>query len=147
MNCVVSSGPTVIQAGEGIIFYDGHCALCHAAVRFVVARDKHAAFRFAALGGETFQRLVPQSAREGLPDSIVLRTSGGELLTRSAAVIYILTRLSPGWRRTGKILRIVPRGVRDWGYDLVARIRRKIFPPPKDICPVLPENLRERFEP
>jgi predicted DCC family thiol-disulfide oxidoreductase YuxK len=136
----------VIQAQDEIIFYDGHCALCHAAVRFVVTRDKEAAFRFAPLQGETFQRLVPQSARAGLPDSIVLRTSGGELLTRSAAVIYIFSRLSSGWRGVAKMLRLVPRGVRDWGYDLVARVRRRILPPPKDICPVLPENLRERLE-
>lgn len=136
------------RSGDDIIFYDGHCALCHAAVRFVVARDKQAAFRFAPLQGETFQRLVgaTEELPAGLPDSIVLRTSGGELLTRSAAVIYILSRLSRGWRGAAKILRWVPRGVRDWGYDLVARIRRKIFPPPKDICPVLPDNLRERFE-
>ena len=136
----------MIRACDDIIFYDGHCALCHAAVRFVVARDKAAVFRFAPLQGETFQRLIPQSIQGGLPDSIVLRTSTGELLTRSAAVIYIFSRLSPGWRAAGKMLRVLPRGLRDWGYDLVARIRRKIFPPPKDICPVVPDNLRERFE-
>jgi predicted DCC family thiol-disulfide oxidoreductase YuxK len=115
-------------------------------VRFVVARDKQAAFRFAPLQGETFRRLIPQTLQAGLPDSIVLRTSGGEMLTRSAAVIYIFSRLSPGWRTVAKMLRVVPRGVRDWGYDLVAKLRRRVFPPPKDICPVLPENLRERFE-
>jgi len=136
----------VVHPEEEIIFYDGHCALCHAMVRFVVARDQAAAFHFAPLQGETFGRLVPPSALAGLPDSIVLRTRGGELLTRSTAVIFILAQLSPGWRGLAKILRLVPRAVRDWGYDLIARLRRRISPRPKDICPVLPDNLRKRSE-
>ena|SRR5437868_1338911 len=135
-----------MQAGRDIIFYDGNCGLCHATVRFVAARDKAAAFQFAPLRGETFQKLIPQEIRAGLPDSIVLRRSSGELLTRSAAVIYILSRLSPGWQVAAKIVRAVPGVLRDWGYDLVARMRRKVLAPPKNICPVLPEGLRDRFE-
>ena len=51
-----------------IIFYDGHCGLCHAAVRFVVARDdREEGFVFAPLGGETFREtlLLPIAGQTG----------------------------------------------------------------------------------
>ena len=70
-----------------LLFYDGGCGLCHRAVRFVLWADPEGrAFRFAPLGGDTFQALVSAGERERLPDSLVVRTTeDGRLLTRSTA--------------------------------------------------------------
>ena len=92
-----------------MVFYDGACGLCHRTVRFAIARDRDGRhFRFAALGGEAFRRLVPEALRAGLPDSIVVLTPGGALLARSAAVIHILERIGGPWRLTGRVLALVP---------------------------------------
>jgi len=51
-----------------------------------------------------------------------------------------------GWKVVGRLLQLVPRVVRDAGYDAVARIRYQLFPRPTDACPVTPPELRARFE-
>jgi predicted DCC family thiol-disulfide oxidoreductase YuxK len=130
-----------------MVFYDGGCGLCHRTVRFAIARDpdgRH--FRFAALGSEAFRRLVPEALRAGLPDSIVVLTADGTLLARSAAVIHILDRIGGPWRLPGGLLALVPEGIRDLGYDGIARARHRLFRRPTDACPVAPPDLRARFE-
>jgi len=63
-----------------IIFYDGHCALCHGAVKFVLKHDRSGnAFRFAPLQGATFQSRVPPGRRASLPDSVIVLTEDGTL--------------------------------------------------------------------
>ena len=130
-----------------MVFYDGACGLCHRTVRFAIARDRDGRhFRFAALGGEAFRRLVPEALRAGLPDSIVVLTTDGTLLARSAAVIHILDRIGGPWRLPGGLLALVPQGIRDLGYDGIARARHRLFRRPTDACPVAPPDLRARFE-
>jgi len=130
------------------LFYDGRCALCHGTVKFVIKRDRAGiAFRFAPLQGETFQALVPVEQRAGLPESIVIRTADGALVTRSDAVVRLLERLGGGWRILGAILAAVPRGLRDAVYDFIARIRYRVFGKRDDLCPIVPPALRQRFDP
>jgi len=130
-----------------MIFYDGHCGLCHRTVTFVLAQDGDGtAFRFAPLQGETFQRLVSPEQRQMLPDSIVVLTEHGALLVRSEAFLHILRRLGGAWRVLANVLSVVPRGLRDFVYDFVARIRLKIFGRREDLCPMMPPKLRARFD-
>ena len=134
-------------AWHSMVFYDGACGLCHRTVRFAIARDRDGRrFRFAALGSEAFRRLVPETLRRGLPDSIVVLTPDGTLLARSSAIVHILDRIGGPWRLQGKLLALVPRGIRDLGYDGVARVRHRLFRKPPDACPVTPPELRARFE-
>lgn len=124
------------RARKDRVLYDGTCALCHGAVRFILAEDRDAAFRFAPLEG----RFTP-----GAPDSIVVETSGGQLV-RSAAAIYILRRLGGLWRAAAFLLALFPRPIRDAAYDAIARVRYRVFGRAATACPVLPPHLRSRFE-
>jgi predicted DCC family thiol-disulfide oxidoreductase YuxK len=130
------------------LFYDGHCALCHGTVKFVIKRDRTGtAFRFAPLEGETFQASVPAAQRTGLPDSVVILAADGSLLARSDAVVRILKRLGGGWKVVGSLLAAVPRGLRDAVYDLIARVRYRVFGKREDLCPIVPPEMRKRFDP
>ena len=130
-----------------LIFYDGHCGLCHWAVRFVLAKDLSGdAFRFAPLGGEAFRAAVPEPARASLPDSLVVRTTDGTLLTRSDAVLHILRSLGGVWRLLAGAVAMVPAVARDSVYDAIARIRHRLFRSPAETCPILPQHLRARFD-
>jgi predicted DCC family thiol-disulfide oxidoreductase YuxK len=135
------------EADGNLLFYDGGCGLCHLAVRVTLAADRHGRFRFAPLGGETFVALVPEDARRGLPDSLVLRTSGGALLTRWAAVVAVLRRLGGPWPALGALGRLVPVRVGNALYDAVARVRHRLFSRPDERCPVVPRELRARLLP
>jgi len=131
-----------------ILFYDGHCGLCHRAVKFVLKHDRSGnAFRFAPLQGETFQSSVPPERRAGLPDSVVVLTADGNLLTRSDAFLHIFQKLGGGWNTLSGILGVIPRSLRDAIYNTVARIRYRVFGTRDDLCPIVPADLRARFDP
>lgn len=135
------------------IFYDGECALCHGAVKFIIARDRQARFVFAPLGGATFVRLLGRAPAcgstdqptEGPPDSIVVCRNDGSTLVRSAAVLHILERLGGAWWALARLARVVPRPVRDWCYDRVAAVRRRWFGAASGACPLVPPERRDRL--
>jgi predicted DCC family thiol-disulfide oxidoreductase YuxK len=101
----------------------------------------------APLGGPTFMSLVTEAARARLPDSLVVRTADGHLLTRSAAVLHLLKRLGGPWRVFGTVGGWMPRPLLDSTYDGIARIRHRLFAKPDDACPMVPRELRARFDP
>lgn len=130
------------------LFYDGHCGLCHRSVLFVLRHDPAGrAFRFAPLGGPTFLATLTGDQIQGLPDSIVVHTADGRLLVRSRAAAHVLTRLGGGWKLLGGLVRWVPRPLADAVYNGVARIRHRLFDRPVDTCPLVPHELRPRFDP
>ena len=130
------------------IFYDGHCGLCHRAVKFVLKHDHSGtAFRFAPLQGETIKSLLAPEQRASLPDSFVVFTRDGMLLTRSDASLHVMKRLGGGWKLLANISGLIPRALRDIVYDFVARVRYRVFGRQDDLCPVVPPNLRARFDP
>ena len=129
------------------LFYDGSCALCHWAVRFVVARDVQGnAFRFAPLASEAFGKATAAAGRADFPDSLVVETRDGRYLTKSAAVIHVMRRLPFPWPALGTLARVVPPFLLDAVYDLVARTRYRLFGRTDSACPVIPARLRSRFD-
>jgi predicted DCC family thiol-disulfide oxidoreductase YuxK len=129
------------------VFYDGSCGFCHRSVTFVVTRDRRGFFRFAPLFGSTFLSKVAEAERHDLPDSIVVLTVDGRILTRSAAALHIGRRLGGVWRLLAALGRIVPAFLRDSVYNAVARVRSRLFARPEGSCPLLPAELRARFDP
>jgi len=103
-------------------------------------------FRFAPLQGETFQRLVNAEQRKTLPDSVVVMAADGRLLVRSEAFLHILRRLGGVWKVLAVSLGVLPKGLRDFVYDFVARVRFRVFGRREDLCPVMPAELRARFD-
>jgi predicted DCC family thiol-disulfide oxidoreductase YuxK len=129
------------------VFYDGHCGLCHRAVRFILAEDvRGEAFRFAPLQGEAFKAAVSADEQAKLPDSLVVRTNDGRLLTRTGGVLHIMEQLGGGWRILAGIARLIPGTVLDRLYDAVARIRHRLFQQPSEACPLVRPELRKRFD-
>ncbi|MEM9599323.1 MAG: DUF393 domain-containing protein [Acidobacteriota bacterium] len=129
------------------IFYDGDCGVCHWAVDFVARRDEGGRrFRFAPLGGAAFEAEISPQRRSSLPDSMLVLTGDGQLLLRSDGALHILRRIGGPWGFLAALLRVVPRPLRDWGYDLFARVRHRLVRPPEGTCPLMPPELRARFD-
>jgi predicted DCC family thiol-disulfide oxidoreductase YuxK len=134
------------DAVTDLLGYDGHCGLCHRAVRFVLAEDRSGtAFRFAPLDGEAFRAALSEAERARLPDSLVVLTTDGRVMTRSRAVRYVLRRLGGLWRVFAAVAGVIPAGLLDRIYDGIARVRFHLFARPAEVCPLLPPRLRERF--
>jgi predicted DCC family thiol-disulfide oxidoreductase YuxK len=127
-----------------VIFYDGVCGLCDGLTQFVLKRDRKATFRFAPLQSEVARRaLASKGADPSDLDTIRVLTPGGGLMQRGEAVVYILSRMEMPWRLLS-ILGIMPRGVLDTGYRLVARYRYRVFGQ-YAACPVPDARWRDRF--
>ncbi len=134
--------------GPDLLFYDGSCGLCHHAVKFALARDPDGSrFRYAALQGPTFEATFPPADRARFPDSIVLKTADGRVLTRSTAALRIAERIGGGWGALARVLQLLPTWLLDLAYDGVAKVRKRIFATPEGACPLLPPELRGRFLP
>lgn len=143
-----------VEAAPARLFYDGECGFCHRSVRFILSEEAGTPdalrLRFAALQGPTFEGVFADRetpADEPLPDSIVLVLEDGRVLTRSAAVCEVASRLGGLWRGIGLIGSRLPPALLDRAYDRIASVRKKIFEQPKDACPILPPDLRARFDP
>lgn len=131
----------------GRIFYDGQCGLCHRWVRFVLAEDRASVpWRFAPLQSDAYQRAFPAAQRAALPDSVVVQTAEGAVLTRSAAMLYVLQHLGGLWRVIGLCLRVLPVALRDRLYDGMAARRHRLFATQAESCPLVPAQVRARFE-
>ena len=132
--------------GSPLLLYDGVCALCNAAVTFVLKWDGSRTVRFAPLQGETAARILAE--RPGLAgiDSMIWVDEDGRVFTRSAAALAIARHVGGGWATLAALARIVPTGLRDALYDLVARTRYHVFGR-YDVCTVPPAEHRARFLP
>lgn len=128
-----------------VLFYDGHCGLCHGAVRFFMAEDRNDSIHFATLQGPMFQEKTTAVMRSTIPDSLVVITDTDRLLTESEAVLHLLLHLGGAWKFFGWLGRFIPLPIRNGLYKFVARNRKKVFGAPADACPLMPAQYRVRF--
>ena len=132
--------------GHTIVLFDGVCNLCSGSVRFIVARDPKAHFRFAPLQSDAARRAcaevgaTPPAAVE--PDTIIV-IADGRALERSDAALAIAARLPFPWPIFG-VFRVLPHGLRDRLYRVVAKNRYRWFGK-SDTCMVPTPELRARF--
>jgi predicted DCC family thiol-disulfide oxidoreductase YuxK len=139
----MSAGPSSTPDGP-ILLFDGVCNLCNGAVQFIIRRDPCGRFRFAALQSDAAKALL-QSAGAGaggLPDSMVL-IEDGRLYTRSSAALRVARHLRFPWPLV-RVFWIVPRPLRNWMYDFVARHRYRWFGR-RDQCMLPTPELQARF--
>ena len=115
----------VTNAPEGVVLFDGVCVLCSWWVRFVIARDPQASFRFLAVQSPAGRDLAKQlgiDADEPETNAVIL---GGYAYFKADAALHILARLPGyGWINAGALL---PSFLRNWIYDRIARNRYEWF--------------------
>jgi predicted DCC family thiol-disulfide oxidoreductase YuxK len=114
-----------------ILLFDGVCGLCDRLTQFLLKRDRHDRLLFASLQSEFAAAILKRHGKDAQDLDTVYLVKNHEqpdeaLLARSDAIISVLKELGGIWSLTtaGKIL---PRGLRDRLYNLVARNRYKVF--------------------
>lgn len=128
---------------DHILLFDGACSLCAGTVRFVTPRDPAGRVRFAPLQSDAARRILAAAgAPPNLPDSVVL-VERGRVYTRSDAVLRLARLLRFPWPLLWGLV-VVPRPVRDWVYDFVAR-RRHRWLGKRGACVEPTAELRQRF--
>lgn len=114
-----------------IVLYDGVCGLCNRLNQFLLKRDPEDRFRFASLQSQFAASLLERHGADSRDlDTFYAVVDYGQpgerVLDRSDGIIYVLTQLGGLWSlaRAGKIL---PKGLRDGMYRIVARNRYRVF--------------------
>jgi predicted DCC family thiol-disulfide oxidoreductase YuxK len=110
---------------DDVILYDGVCVFCSRWVRFVAARDVDRKFRFTAIQSGYGARLARAFGIDPNDPDTNAVVHGGVAYFKSDAVLTVLSDL-PGWGWV-RMLRAVPKPLRDAVYSLVARNRYRIF--------------------
>ena len=124
-----------------IVLFDGVCNLCNGVVQFVIARDPQAKFKFASQQSEAGLELLRLHHLPEMTSVVLIRD--GQALLKSDAVLEIARLLPAPWA-WAVAFKIVPRVMRDFVYDLVARSRYSIFGR-RDACWLPTPELRTRF--
>ena len=127
---------------DGLFLFDGVCVFCSRWVAFVIARDPAARVRFLAIQTEQGRALAARlgiDAEDPQTNALIL---GERALFKSDAALAVLALL-PRWGWT-RVLRVLPRGLRDFCYDRIAGNRYKIFGR-SDVCLVPGPALERHF--
>lgn len=109
-----------------IVLYDGNCALCNRAVKFV---DKKAAigdFQFIAQESIEGRKLLASKENRGYDIDSLWFIEGEKSFSKSSAVLVIANRLRFPWSIFSTIF-LIPKSLRDLVYDFVARNRMVWF--------------------
>jgi len=126
-----------------IILFDGVCNLCSSSVNFVIKRDKRDVFRFAALQEDIGKELVAvHNIDPAKTDSIVF-IDHGKAYVKSTAALRAAKYLPGAWPLLYGFM-IVPRFIRNWVYDIVARNRYKWYGK-QESCMIPTPELRAKF--
>jgi predicted DCC family thiol-disulfide oxidoreductase YuxK len=127
---------------ELLLLYDGVCNFCDATVNFVIDHDPKARFRFVALQSDLGERLVKKHDLSPHVSSSVL-IDRGRAYTRSTGALRA-TRYLRFPLPLLSLLLLVPRFIRDAGYDWFAARRYRFFGK-ADVCRIPTPELRRRF--
>jgi predicted DCC family thiol-disulfide oxidoreductase YuxK len=127
-----------------VIVFDGVCMLCSRWVDFVLRRDPHGRYKFAAMQTASGRALLIEHGID--PDDplsfLLLEEKKG--YTDTDAIVRILRSFGPGWKFIALLVSIVPRFVRDPLYRWIARNRYRMFGR-RAACRVPTADIADRF--
>lgn len=127
-----------------VVIFDGMCNLCAHSVKFILAHESEPMLRFVPLQSAAGGRMMRQLGFSTDDVKTFVLVVDGRPHVRSEAAIMVSRYLRGGWRALAA-LRIIPRPIRDWGYDLVARNRYRWFGRAES-CMVPTADVRARFD-
>ncbi len=130
------------KINKSIIFFDGVCNLCNSSVQFILKRDTNKKFMFASLQSDVAKKLLLHKNVKNNFDSIILLDKG-KIYNKSIAILKIGKTLGFPYS-LGSIFFIIPKFIRDFIYDWIAKNRYKWFGK-KDSCMIPTKEYLERF--
>ena len=124
-----------------VFIFDGYCVLCSTGVAFIMKHDRRARVRFLSAQTELGSAIY-RALNKPLDDSYIFIDSKG-VHTKTDGWFQVADTLGGGWR-VWTIFRLIPRPLRDWAYDILARNRYKWFGKTGQ-CAILTDDQRARL--
>jgi predicted DCC family thiol-disulfide oxidoreductase YuxK len=118
--------------GKHIVFFDGVCGFCNRFIQVLLEKDKQDAFHFASLQSEFANATL---AKKGINSAdlntvyIIANygTDKEKVLNKSDAIVFAAGQLDWWIRPFATIFGFFPKPLRNFGYDIVAKIRYRLF--------------------
>jgi predicted DCC family thiol-disulfide oxidoreductase YuxK len=131
-----------------IVLYDGVCGLCNRLVQFLLERDRRDHLRFASLQSAFAEDILRRhGANPKDLDTVYVVLDYNQprerLLARSDAILSLGQYLGGIWK-AAELAKALPRALRDWLYNLVARNRYRVFGK-HDSCMIPEGRYRRKF--
>ena len=124
-----------------IVFFDGVCNLCQGSVLYLMKHDKKGVLKFASLQGNYAKDFVNETEIQSMQSILFF---DGKMLYKKSTAVLKLSRLLGGWHQLLLLGYILPRFVRDWLYNIVAKNRYRWFGK-KDQCMLPSKGFENRF--
>lgn len=115
-----------MSSNDRVLVFDGFCNLCSGWARFMARHPVTPPFRFVAMQSEEGRSLLVAQGIDPEDPSTFLVIDAGRARLESEGAIHVVTVLGGAWRLFA-IARVVPRGLRDALYRLLARNRYRWF--------------------
>ncbi|MDP4238345.1 MAG: DCC1-like thiol-disulfide oxidoreductase family protein [Bacteroidota bacterium] len=131
------------MAQSPVIIFDGVCNLCCGWVQFLMRKDKRMKFKLVAIQSNRGQHLLQSVGLHNRDLETVIYLKGSQYFRESSAVLEILEDLGGMWKAV-RLLRLIPRSVRDAIYRYFAKRRYRLFGKRSTCLLPTPEN-QKRF--
>lgn len=127
---------------DKIILFDGDCNFCDNSVHFIIKRDNKDIFKFTSIQSENGTKLRNKYKIPNDIDSVIL-IEDNIYRVKSSAALHICKDLKGFWK-IFYLLIIVPKPIRDYFYDIVAKNRYKWFGK-RNTCMLPTKEERKKF--
>lgn len=130
---------------QPVVIFDGVCNLCNYWINYIIKHDRKQIFKFASLQGVYGSKINAMLIHDKIIVDSVILNDQGQILTHSDAILKIC-RLLGGVYSLAAVGLIIPKPIRDWIYNWIARNRYSWFGK-KDSCMMPTPELMQRFLP
>jgi predicted DCC family thiol-disulfide oxidoreductase YuxK len=128
---------------DNVVIFDGVCNLCTHSVQFILRHETYPVFQFSPVQSPYGALRMRELGLDPHDARTFVVIANGVVHTKSDAAIVLSRHFRAPWRWLGAV-RIIPRPVRDWVYDLFARNRYQWFGRTSE-CMVPTSQIRTRF--
>ena len=128
---------------QPLVIFDGVCNFCNYWVNFAIKKNGKKDLMFTPIQGETAKIILPKYSISPNAFSSVIFIENGKSYTQSSAALQICRHLNGGWKLFYGLY-IIPRFIRDFFYNIIARNRYKWYGK-KSSCMIPSRELRSRF--
>lgn len=133
----------MVKEEHPILLFDGVCNLCDNTVQFVIKKNASQTVHFAALQSDFGKEQIKKA---GLPTNelkSLIFIEKKQIYTRSTGALKLARHLDGLWK-FAYVFIVVPKPIRDFVYNWIAKNRYKWFGE-KDACMIPSKEVRERF--
>lgn len=111
---------------KSIVLFDGGCNFCNSTVKFILRHNRKENFIFIPLQTKAAKELLTKFQLSATYSESIVLIEDGKIFLKSTAVLRIARKLNAVYNWFC-IFIVVPKYVRDKGYDWIAKYRNRWF--------------------